>query len=234
MALFFRIHTDLSHVFCELGRMFLSFHFIFADWGSDGNSPMPKFRCFNQHKNRSNSKELCTFYFPGFNVYFLRMVSFESGKSWRLHQWIDQSEYNMLRIWRLIQKITRKAQRRKCTMRIRGKAMTNWHPSLSRVRRRYLFASRYFPDSLCLIHQVGLVINNLPAIAGDLRDTGLIPGLGRSPEAGNGNPLQYSCLENPIDRGTWQATVHRITKSPTQLKWLSTFSWIRVCGLPEK
>ena len=46
--------------------------------------------------------------------------------------------------------------------------------------------------------------------AGDL---GSIPGLGRSPGGGLGNPLQYSCLENPIDRGPWQATVHRITKS---------------------
>ena len=49
-------------------------------------------------------------------------------------------------------------------------------------------------------------------------DPDLIPGSGRSPAEGNGNPLQYSCLENPIDRGAWQATVHRITKSPTRLK----------------
>ena len=53
-------------------------------------------------------------------------------------------------------------------------------------------------------------------------DLGSIPGLGRSPEEGNGNPLQYSCLENPMDRGTWQATVHRIAKSLTQLKQLGT------------
>ena len=50
----------------------------------------------------------------------------------------------------------------------------------------------------------------------DIRDTGLIPGSGRSPGGGHGNPLQYSCLENPTDRGAWQATVHRITK--TRLK----------------
>ena len=50
--------------------------------------------------------------------------------------------------------------------------------------------------------------------AGDL---GLIPGWGRSPGEGNGNPLQYSCLENPVDRGTWQATIHGFTKSLTQL-----------------
>ena len=50
--------------------------------------------------------------------------------------------------------------------------------------------------------------------AGDL---GLIPGLGRSPREGNGNPLQYSCLENPMDRGAWWAVVHRVTKSWTRL-----------------
>ena len=54
-----------------------------------------------------------------------------------------------------------------------------------------------------------------------LRNTGLIPGSGRSPGGGHGNPLQYSCLENPIDRGAWRATVHRVTKSRTGLKRLS-------------
>ena len=63
---------------------------------------------------------------------------------------------------------------------------------------------------------------NPPANAGDMRDVGLIPGSGRSPGGGNDNPLQYSCLENPMDRGIWQATVHRVTKSRTQLKCLST------------
>ena len=53
------------------------------------------------------------------------------------------------------------------------------------------------------------VVKNLPANAGDTRDVGSIPGLGRSPGVGNGNLLQYSCLGNPMDRGAWQATVHR-------------------------
>ena len=56
---------------------------------------------------------------------------------------------------------------------------------------------------------------NLPASAGDAGDTGSIPGLGRSPGGGHGNPLQCSCLENPMDRGAWQATVHRVTQSQT-------------------
>ena len=55
--------------------------------------------------------------------------------------------------------------------------------------------------------QVVLVVENLPASAGDVRDVGLIPGLGRFPGGGHGNPLQYFCLENPMDRGTWKAIV---------------------------
>ena len=56
-----------------------------------------------------------------------------------------------------------------------------------------------------------------PASAGDINDAGSMPGLGRSPGEGNGNPLQYSCLEKPMDRGAWQATVHGVTKSLTRL-----------------
>jgi len=62
---------------------------------------------------------------------------------------------------------------------------------------------------------VALVVKNLPANGGDIRDTGSIPGLGKSPEERHGNPLQYSDLENPMDRGAWWAIVHRVTKSQT-------------------
>ena len=68
----------------------------------------------------------------------------------------------------------------------------------------------------------GLVVKNLPAGAGDMRDSGLVPGSGRSPGGGHGNPLQCSCLENPMDRRAWWAVVLRATKSQTQLKLLST------------
>ena len=61
------------------------------------------------------------------------------------------------------------------------------------------------------------VIKNPPANAGDAEDTGSILGLGRSPAGGNGNPLQYSCLENSMDRGAWWATVHGVAKSWTQV-----------------
>ena len=69
--------------------------------------------------------------------------------------------------------------------------------------------------------QVALMVNNPPANAGDIRDTGSIHGWGRSPREGHGNPLQYSCLENPMDRGIWRAS-HWVAKSQTKLKRLST------------
>ena len=64
---------------------------------------------------------------------------------------------------------------------------------------------------------VVLVVNNLPANAGDTRDMGLIPGSGRPPAVGNGNLRHYSCWENPMERGAWLATVHETAKSCTQL-----------------
>ena len=60
---------------------------------------------------------------------------------------------------------------------------------------------------------MALVVKNLPANEGDIRDVGMIPGLVRSPGLGDGNPLQYSCLENPMDRGAWRATGYRITQN---------------------
>ena len=68
--------------------------------------------------------------------------------------------------------------------------------------------------------EMPLVIKNPPANAGDIRDVGLIPGSGRSLGGGHSNPLQYSCLENPMDRGAWWATVHGVTKRQT---WRSDY-----------
>ena len=62
---------------------------------------------------------------------------------------------------------------------------------------------------------MALVVKNPPANAGDVRDVSLTPGSGRAPGEGHDNPLQYSCLENPMNRGAWWATVHRVTKSDT-------------------
>ena len=65
------------------------------------------------------------------------------------------------------------------------------------------------------------MVKNLPVNAGDIRDLGSIPGLGRSPGGGHSNLLQYSCLENPKNRGAWRAIVHRVSKSQTRLERLS-------------
>ena len=62
------------------------------------------------------------------------------------------------------------------------------------------------------------MVKNPPANTGDRRDTGSVPGLERSPGGCHGNPLQHSCLENPMDRGAWQATVHGVAKSQTRLR----------------
>ena len=71
----------------------------------------------------------------------------------------------------------------------------------------------FFFFGIFYIIRLGLVVKNQPANAGDVRDT-----RGRSPGGGHGNPLQYSCLENPMDRGAWQAIVHRVTQTWTRLK----------------
>ena len=73
---------------------------------------------------------------------------------------------------------------------------------------------------------VALMVKNTPTSAGDIRDAGSIPGWGRSPGGGHGNPLQYSYLENPMDRGAWWATVHGVAKSRTRLSdFTSTFTF---------
>ena len=78
---------------------------------------------------------------------------------------------------------------------------------------------------------VALVVKNLPANEGDIRDMGSIPRSRRVPEGGPDNPLQYSCLENSMDRGVWWVMVHRAAKSWTRLKWLSMHAvWLVQMG----
>ena len=98
--------------------------------------------------------------------------------------------------------------------------------SISLIRTFLLFTGLIKGHFLPFIVQVALMIKNPPANAGSTRDVGSVPGLGRSPGEGHGNPLQYSCLENPMDRGAWWATVHRTEKSQTQMK---RFSMCNIC-----
>ena len=93
----------------------------------------------------------------------------------------------------------------------------------------YLFVTSMLVWSLNSIHhyshwasQVAVVAKNTPANAGDTGDMGSVPGLGRSPEGGNCNLLQYSCLKNSMDKEAWQATVHGLTQNRTQVKQLSS------------
>ena len=86
--------------------------------------------------------------------------------------------------------------------------------SRTRLKRLSSSGSSMLGEAL----QVALVVKNLPASAGDIRDLGSIPGLGRSPGEGHDNPLQYSCLKNPMDRGDWRATGYWVAKSQ---KWLT-------------
>ena len=78
--------------------------------------------------------------------------------------------------------------------------------------------------------QVALVVKNLLASVGDIRDTGSISRCGRSPGEGHGNPLQFSCLENPMDRGAWRATVHRVAESDTIEVIQHIYVYIHVCS----
>ena len=93
------------------------------------------------------------------------------------------------------------------------------HPHITYSLRRWDLSLLFCN---CQVSQLALVVKNLPANTGDVRDTGLIPWLVRSSGGRHGNPVQYSCLENPLDRGAWWATVHRVTKSWTWLKQLGT------------
>ena len=105
--------------------------------------------------------------------------------------------------------------------RIPGMGEPGGLPSIGSQRVGHDWSNLAAAAGRAWVSQVALVVKIPPASAGDERDMCSIPGWGRSPGGGHGNPLQYSCLENSMDRGAWWATVHRVAKSRTQLKWLS-------------
>ena len=99
-----------------------------------------------------------------------------------------------------------------------------WEKQVITTNFRQFVSTTFVWDSAS---QVALVVKSLPANEGDIRELGLIPESGRSPGGGHGNYFQYSCLENPMDRGAWRATVHRVAKSWTQLKRFGTHRWTK-------
>ena len=95
--------------------------------------------------------------------------------------------------------------------------------SISTFQHPNIF-SDHNPINLKMASQIAVVVKNPPANAGDERGTGSLPGLGRSPAEGNSKPLQYSCLKNSMDRGSWPATVHMVVKTI----WSVGFSRVRI------
>ena len=99
----------------------------------------------------------------------------------------------------------------------------------------FIYSLREYP-CLCLtqykyvwVSWVALVVKTLPTSEGDIRDVGSIPGSGRSPGGEHGSLLQYTCLENPMDRGAWQAMVHRVTQSQTHWRDLARVQHTWIC-----
>ena len=112
-----------------------------------------------------------------------------------------------------------KGQQRKEMLRKAGRkagGYISFKEGISKFLRHRVKFSEY--RSRQRASHVALVVKNLPAHAGDIRDTGPILGSGRCPGEGHGNPLQCSYLEHPMDRGAWRAIVHRMPKSQTRLK----------------
>ena len=112
-----------------------------------------------------------------------------------------------------------------CSVPENNKRLLKWTSTLAPWVNISL--SSRMPSEVCLrppkrlIAKVALVVKNLPAIAGAVREAGSTPGSGRHPGGGRGNPVQYCCLENPTDREAWCVTVRRVAESQTRLKQLS-------------
>ena len=122
------------------------------------------------------------------------------------------------------QKRASQSRDRTLVSHVAGRLLTVWATEVTLLVVWKLIMLHLTIDGfLCTIRtsQVALVVKNPPANSGDIRDTASIPGLGRSPGGGHGNSLQFSCLENPMDRRAWWATVYGVPKSWTWLKWLS-------------
>ena len=130
------------------------------------------------------------------------------------------------------------AEGSQCTRKIGLLLMCDCFPSIGTKgtplvsgRRCWLSMCIIFTSALGSIREFpGGAIGNEPSCQCRKRKRYLIPGSGRSPGGGQGNSLQYSCLENPMDRGAWRVTVHGVSESQTRLKQLSTHTWAPLAG----
>ena len=121
----------------------------------------------------------------------------------------------------LVVRIELKTRLWQLTICLSGKSPDSSHNCLFICKMTLWNSLRINFDLICYIYMIPGGSDG-KASAYNVRDPSLIPGSGRSPGEGNGNPFQYSCLENPTDRRVWSAIVHGVTKSQTWLKWLST------------
>ena len=95
----------------------------------------------------------------------------------------------------------------------------------ARIKYRGSYSFLMTSQILCWASQLALAVKNLSANAENIREVGSIAGSGKSARGGYGNPLHFSCLENPMARGTWWGTIHVVAKSRTRLKQLSVHAW---------
>ena len=114
-----------------------------------------------------------------------------------------------------------------CVSCTEGRFFYLWVPGEAQHLRCIIILkiSLYLPYSSFEASQVALVVKNLPANAGDVRNVGSLPGLGRSSGGRHDSPLQYFCLENPMNRGAWWTILHGVAMSQIQLKWFNTLQF---------
>ena len=143
-----------------------------------------------------------------FHLHLISSTSHLKNKSSQSHVFLQHHQKTFFFIYNTITELGRKL--------LYLLSPGNIFPTVSWIHSNKAFTSTILPA------QVALVVKNSPANAADIRDVGSIPGSGRFHGEEYSNPLQHSCLENPLGRGAWRATVHRFAKSRTWLKQFST------------